>query len=349
MKEPIELAGFSRYRSHLMGVAMIIVMLFHTGGMRHDTIAFCISRCGNVGVDMFLFLSGIGLWYSWCRLCDDNALASKCGTAGLLRRFFINRYARVYPAWLTIAILYYVPKYIGGSIALDSTVTEILFNSGFWKNGELNFWFVPAIMMLYTVAPAYMLLIRRYPSYRMLPVAAMILCVLIQYFAPLHSHLGHLEIFFSRIPIFLLGINAGRFVRERHSLAPQAIWMIIAVFIMCAVACVNFEAGLRGRFPLFIERMVYIPFSITGMLLLCRLFPAMPSWINRLLVFIGGISLELYLVHIEFVMRHVMRYKLGYWLTAIITLCVSAVIAWLLHKVAVATANQIKRILINKE
>lgn len=318
INKPIEIADLSKYRSQLMGAAMIMVMLFHVGGMRHDTIAYCVSRVGNVGVDLFLFLSGIGLLYSWTKTPQ-------------LRHFFVHRYIRVYPAWLIIACLYYIPLYIKGKLSFTDTFLDIAINWSFWEHDELTFWFIPAIMMLYTVAPAYMELIRRHPSYRWMPVAAMLLCVLIQYLSPLHHAVGHLEIFFSRIPIFLLGINAGQWIKDKRTLEPSSLWIIVIVFAMSAVACVNFENGLRPRFPLFLERMVYIPLTVTMMLLLCRLFAIAPSWVNKMFVFVGGISLELYLIHIHFVLNHISPYHLGYWLTSAVVISISVVLAWLLH------------------
>ena len=60
--------------------------------------------------------------------------------------------------------------------AID-TILSIAINWGFWEHDELTFWFIPAIMMLYTVAPAYMELIRRHTEWRCMPVAALLLCV----------------------------------------------------------------------------------------------------------------------------------------------------------------------------
>lgn len=56
----------SRYRGELMGAAIIFIVLFHAPLARADAF-FGLRRCGNIGVDMFLFLSGIGLWYSWVK------------------------------------------------------------------------------------------------------------------------------------------------------------------------------------------------------------------------------------------------------------------------------------------
>ena len=62
----IQLAEMSRYRGELMGAAIVFIILFHVPLARSDAF-FGLRRCGNIGVDMFLFLSGIGLWYSWVK------------------------------------------------------------------------------------------------------------------------------------------------------------------------------------------------------------------------------------------------------------------------------------------
>lgn len=344
---PIEFSDLSRHRGALMGIAMIMVVLFHVGGMRHDDIWWCISRCGNVGVDMFLFLSGIGLWFAWTKKSEEGRVESEEGRGksdesnsgrgfftlpSSLFTFYLRRYLRIYPAWLIVACLYYIPRYADGRLGLTDTLLSIAVNWGFWEHDELTFWFIPAIMMLYTVAPAYMELIRRRPVWRWLPVAAMLLCILLRYWGPLYHAVGHLEIFFSRIPIFLLGVNAGLWVKERRTLEPSALWLLLLLFAMSALVCINFENGLRPRFPLFLERMAYIPLTVSMLLLLSRPLAAAPAWVGRLLAFFGGISLEIYLLHYQFILVHIRQWQLGYWLTAIVLLVLSAAAAWLLHK-----------------
>ena len=146
-----QLATISRYRGELMGLAMLFIILFHVWLPRNDMF-FGLRRCGNVGVDMFLFLSGIGLWYSWSKRPS-------------LAQYFIRRYVRVYPAWLIIACLYYIPRFPkGGNIG--DLLGDILINWDFWLHCELHFWYIPTIMMLYTAAPFYMRLIERHTLYR---------------------------------------------------------------------------------------------------------------------------------------------------------------------------------------
>ena len=319
-RQLVRWADLSRYRGELMGFAMLAVLLFHVGGNHNETFFCRLARCGNVGVDMFLFLSGVGLWFAW----------SKNPSLG---HFFKRRYVRVYPAWFVVACLYFVPLCLEGKMSLADTLLNVTVYWDFWTvYGELHFWYVPAVMALYTVAPVYMRLVSRSRAWCWLPVVFMVFCVLMRYDPVLYRHLRHLEIFFSRIPVFLLGVNVGQWIKERRVETPDG-WIVAAVvFLLSAWACELLEGGLRGRFPLFLERMVYIPLSVSMMLLLCRLFRVLPRLLLRSLAFVGTVSLEFYLVHVEFVMKPLRSLQLGYWLTVLLTLAVALPLAWLLHK-----------------
>lgn len=188
-------------------------------------------------------------------------------------------------------------------------------------------------MMLYTIAPAYMNLIRRSPSYRWLAALSMVLAVMVQYYPPVHQAVGHLEIFFSRIPIFLIGLNCGQMVKEKRTIEGSSIWLILLTFVMSLAMCIEFEESWRGRFPLFLERMVYIPLTVSGILLFAELFRHTPRIVLRVLAFIGTISLEMYLIHIQFVLKNITQYRLGYLLTALAMIAISTVLAWILHKI----------------
>lgn len=317
----IELANISRFRGELMGAAMLFIILFHVALPREDAF-FGLRRMGNVGVDMFLFLSGIGLWFSWMKNPS-------------VKHFFIRRYLRIYPTWLIIACLFYIPSFQGGStwnwIYLFG---EITINWGFWLHDELNFWYIPATMMLYLFAPAYMELIKRHPIYRWLPVVMIMWCILVQYVTPIHQAVGHLEIFWSRVPIFFIGINMGEMVRQKQTLDGASIWMIWLMFLMTLLASIFLEQEKHGMFPLFLERMLYIPLTITSILLLNRIFRRTPGWFNKGFMFVGALSLECYLLHIHFVLKYIEPHHLGYWPTFFICIGITLPAAWILSKIA---------------
>ena len=321
----IELANISRYRGELMGAAMLFVILFHVSLPREDAF-FGLRRMGNIGVDIFLFLSGMGLWFSWTKKPS-------------LRLFYLRRLLRIYPAWFIIACLYYIPDYLcpnlvghsGKSASIIDLIGDITINWDFWLHDELTFWYIPAIIFLYLVSPFYMNLIIKHPIYRWLPVMMIMWCILVQYVTPIHNILGHLEIFWSRIPIFFIGINIAAAVKRKETMDGASIWMIWLMFIMALAASIFLEQEKHGQFPLFLERMLYIPLPITTILLLNRVFRRTPKSINKAFKFIGALSLEAYLIHAHFVLDYVEKNNWSYWPTFIVTTTITLIFAWLLH------------------
>jgi peptidoglycan/LPS O-acetylase OafA/YrhL len=164
MKKAIEWNDLSRYRGELMGIAMLFIILFHVYLPRQHAF-FGLHRLGNVGVDIFFFLSGIGLWYSWTKPLEKGMPLRKALASPLIS-FYKKRYWRIYPAWLVMASLYYIPIYCKSKTqTLIDLIGDISINWDFWIRDELTFWYIPATMMLYMIAPFYMELIRRHPVY----------------------------------------------------------------------------------------------------------------------------------------------------------------------------------------
>ncbi len=315
----IELADISRYRGELMGAAIVFIILFHVPLARGDAF-FGLRRCGNIGVDMFLFLSGIGLWYAWVKNPS-------------FKHFYKRRLLRIFPTWLVISSIYYLQRFDFETGDYLDLFLDITINWGFWEHDELTFWYMPAIMMLYLWAPLYMKLVAKYPIYRWLPVLMVCWCCIVQWVTPVHQAVGHIEIFWSRVPIFFIGINFGELLRRQTKIEPSGRWLVLITFVMTAATCIWLEQMRHGRFPLFAERMIYIPLTITLIILLVDLFRLAPAWCNRVCVFLGGLSLEIYLIHNHFVMVYLMPYHLGYWPTAVLTTVLTLPLAWLLQTI----------------
>ena len=332
----------SRRRSELMGFAIIIVMLFHVNTPRADAF-FGLRRMGNLGVDIFLFLSGIGLWFSWAKQQD-------------WKRFYINRALRIYPAWLLVAGYFYIshfhyghPRYAlpfdgTGDAGVDSVIDlvgEVLFNWDFWLHDELTFWYVPATMMLYIFAPMYMELVRRWPVYRWLVVLPLMWPIMVQYITPIHQAVGHIEIFWSRVPIFFLGINIAESIRQKKTIDRAAWPMVVGLFVVSLGACIWLEQMRHGRFPLYTERMLYIVLAVTTVFIVSKLSNPL---LCKALAWVGGISLEIYLVHIEFILKPLYRLHLGYWPTALLLIAISLPVAWIVAQVSNRIGSLLRRL-----
>ena len=337
----IELADISKYRGELMGMAILFVVLFHVSLPRTDMF-FGLKRMGNVGVDMFFFLSGMGLWFSWSKAFDNPS-----PVAQQLKRFYLRRFLRIYPTWILVACAFYIPAYLNGkgySANITDLIGDITINWDFWLHDELTFWYIPAQMMLYLFAPFYMELIRRHPAYRWLSVAMIMWCIIVQWVVPIHQAVGHIEIFWSRIPIFFLGINIGENIKRKDALEGQSLWLILLMFLMSFAACVYLEQVRHGRFPLFVERMLYIPMTISGLMLLSMLLRHAPAWANTTFRFLGTLSLEIYLVHVHFVLKYISPYHLGYWPNVILCIIITLPIAWLLSKTMATVTKPLEKL-----
>ena len=333
-----------------MGISMILVMMFHVASDQ-DMPFYNLLHLGNIGVDMFLFLSGIGLWFSWTKNSS-------------LLKFYRRRLMRILPASIIVFSFYYIPDYFGVSISdlfdvakmqeaienkdvtlsnIAYLIANILIRFSFWRSGAGLFWFIPAILAMYLFAPFYMELIRRHPDYRWLAIAAIIWATLVRFVPTLQSSIGHLTIFWERIPIFLIGLNFGEIVREKRPIESSTKYLLI---IIC---CLSLWLGVRGEsLSMFIVRMMYIPLSISTLLLLCYMFSACTfsfSPIYRFFSFVGGISLEVYLVHEHFILGHLTRLGWGYLSTLLVLIILSLPTAWILNKSVVILKKTMIRIL----
>ena len=65
MKKTIELYELSKYRKELMGFSALLILVCHAYAyIDLPPLLGYVLSIGNIGVDCFLFLSGMGLWYS---------------------------------------------------------------------------------------------------------------------------------------------------------------------------------------------------------------------------------------------------------------------------------------------
>ena len=103
--------------------------------------------------------------------------------------------------------------------------------------------------MLYLFTPAYLSLIIRHPIYRWLPIVMIMWCILVQYVTPIHQAVGHLEILRSRVPIYFIGLNAGKAVQEKQTLDGTSIRMILIMFGMAFASSVFSSRCAMASFP----------------------------------------------------------------------------------------------------
>ena len=119
----------------------------------------------------------------------------------------------------------------------------------------------------------------------------------------------------------------GERVQQKHSAPLSSVWLLLAVVLIGMGTSIYMEQNLHGKFPLFIERLVYIPVTVCGTWLLGTALRHIDRGARRALAFIGSISLEIYLIHAHFVLRHLPA-DWSYWITFLACLACTLPLAW---------------------
>ena len=126
MKRQTNLNVISQERSGVFGLAILWIMLFHSS-LRFDWPPLhLIKATGYCGVDVFLFLSGIGLYYS---MENDPSPA----------HFYKKRALRVLLPYAVVAVFYEGGRCLLGHITPAETMANVTFVS-YWRDGVQTYW-----------------------------------------------------------------------------------------------------------------------------------------------------------------------------------------------------------------
>ncbi len=145
----------SKYRSELMGLCIIWIMLFHSGIPAPENIVLraiwylFVRLGGGCGVDIFLILSGFGLMFSGLKREDREKKES-------ISSFYKRRLIRILPTYFVIAIIFYVIKF--------NNIGEFFYNVFFLNfiiDGKRDFWYIFAILLCYLIFPLYRFLVKK--------------------------------------------------------------------------------------------------------------------------------------------------------------------------------------------
>ena len=116
----------SGYRSAIMGVASILVMLVHQYAVHSSEILGFFSRTGHWGVDIFLFVSGFGITHSLLK--------------NTTKTFYVNRVKKMLPICLVIGMFGFVMSIVHHEVDWVNLVPKLLC---------LDNWYVYTITIYY--------------------------------------------------------------------------------------------------------------------------------------------------------------------------------------------------------
>jgi peptidoglycan/LPS O-acetylase OafA/YrhL len=196
------LSVYSKYRTQLMGLAAIMIILCHIRGIDSTSIPLLekLLWFGNYGVEIFLFVSGIGMYYSLTK-----------GNKSLMQ-WYKRRYVRISIPFILIAVSIYPLRLILNIPANVSDFLLYITTLEFWIHHR-GAWYVAMLFPLYFVTPYIVKIISAYKT-KILIVSVLIMPLLGFSYIPTENEIiQNIQFVTSRVPIFILGIGIAPYVK----------------------------------------------------------------------------------------------------------------------------------------
>ena len=287
------------YRTELMGIAAILVFLNHSKlFLWDDKYGFVLKLFseGGVGVDVFILLSGIGLYYSYAN--NTNA-----------KSFYRRRASRIMPTYLSVAtILFGIKCIVNGSFKrflLDLSLIS------YWIYGDGSYWYVAYVLVFYFLYPFifnFMLKSRKNT------VVAISLMYLVQIVVLLYANdlYCRLQFFFSRLPITIIACWLGKKSYEKETIGKKYFALCMLAFICIRIFRIIFVPEIYEGWVTFLVKtancycmivFIYLYAILREKIDIClidrhRKLGMILPWF---LTFMGNMSLEVYLIHVSMI------------------------------------------------
>ena len=316
----MDLALLSKYRSQLMGFSILIIVFYHFFGNGGTTFADIVLRKifsqGYVGVDFFMFASGLGLTYSISK--TEN-----------LKEYYLKRWVRIFPffTFITLVECYIIKgESLGLSLLRSTTI-------GYYIGVPYIDWFVPALVGLYLVYPILYFKIIKTKSYK-IAFAIMIFFEILALFASIYNLLDwkHFALLY-RIPVFILGAVTASAIKNGYNKRDILKVIGASAFIGGIVSVISKLFG--GQYALWLFNAAFTPLYLA---VLIHIFSYLDKTRLRFvggqfgLAFYGAFTLELYRVSSSFERLLTDAVAPNYhYLFVVLYFILSAILAWLCH------------------
>lgn len=309
----LELSMLSKFRTELMGYAIIGVLIVHFmqyTGCEIKPINFIARLVYTQG---FLFLSGFGLYFSYSKNSQ-------------IVHFYKKRVRRLYVPFVLISFPFLVLHvFINKENVWDflGYITTL----HFWLNGNYyGMWYVAVSLVLYILYPfIHKFLFSKTKNILLrggyFILVMFILFALIYIYCPNYWEL--VGIWVVKSPMFLLGMIAGYYasISCKVSLQQFMIYIIVLALLLVTTRSIGFIYGILR--------------VLIGMPLICMCFSVINEkkcvWIHSLFRWLGKYSLEIYLLHLFIYWSWHNMYAMDETLRYIITIVVTLILCERVH------------------
>lgn len=276
----LDLSLLSKYRTPLMGIAALMIIFCHApqyGVVMPSAVSSLIAR-GGLGVDIFLYLSGIGCWYS----------LSKGIT---LKQWYYKRFIRIFIPYLFMQIPFWIWKIYNDSFSLVDEFIEFS-TLGFWLH-HVGAWYVALLIPLYIITPAIYKILNsgnRILITLLMVIIVIVICMLkINMFnGIIHEILYNLQWAFGRVPSFIIGMAMAPLVKQATKIN------IFALIIMPLLLYIAIHLLIDKNTPT--QWCLVLPVLSVFIMIISKI--DVSSFIYHFISWMGIISLESYLANI---------------------------------------------------
>lgn len=319
----------SKHRTKIMALAMFWIAFFHaTCWFDNKAISFFKTN-GFGGVDMFLFLFSLGLFYSLKRNTE-------------LSLFYIHRAKRILP--------YVVPVFVFVCVLNQYDFTKsllFLHFLDFWRNNNTVLWYVAALPAFVLIAPFYMKLVEKNEKLSIL-VAIWISVLAFVYFKERTQ-----MIFASRLPVYFVGFHFGKMSYDKKKIS-IAQFVILMILLMVGLYFLYYNYHHFGS-KMWSHGLYWYPFvMMTGGI--CVLSASVFELLEKIkpiqvltngFAKLGTITLEFYLFH-EMIIKFVDAYVTWLWdtnnimknvLSFVLTIIAATLYHFLIHRIISGIKN----------
>lgn len=283
----MNLSYISKYRIQIMGLAIISIVGCHNTFLLPSVLGNInnsLRQLLQIGVDFFLFLSGMGCYYSLYQ--NPN-----------IKRFYKRRMLRIFPSYV-ISVLVFFLCYI---LVAHYDILQYLYDYSivsFYYSGNLSLWFFSAIVVLYLFYPLLFKLIKQ-SSFLAVLSCGLLVILSLPIWSWVPSSVGNiLSVFGIRIPIFIFGSYFSKRTIEKTVIIDKNVLVILmsCLMVLCLLSYLNIRFNKINAW--YINRALFCPITLCALPIIADLLDTIKnSTFFKCLSFLGGITFEIYLTH----------------------------------------------------
>lgn len=282
----------SKYRTLLMGLTIISIIIFHytedcvkNSYNLKPIIVNYKTYIGSCGVDIFLFLSGLGLYYSFKK--NPN-----------IKQFFKKRFSKILIPYLIISIpAWYIKDILLLKTSWIQYFKDVLFIS-FFESGYKWFWYILMIMICYLIFPYIFTFIDGHRNFIKMICILIVITLLgksLQLYYP--ALFKNVNIALLRFPAFFLGCFIGKKSYHNNDIPKSTLLLVVLSFLLMRYK--SSMGILYSRYVLGLFGIVIITLIAVILYLINIKAESLKeyTWF-KIIEWFGTHSLELYLTHV---------------------------------------------------